>query len=625
MLWKLSLTGIKSRFKDYLVLFSGLTFASAIFYMFMTLATNPAFLKGSLSIAFKITQIVFSFGIALLSIITFFYIVYANSFLLSMRQKDYGMYMMLGARTSKIGRLIFAETLAVGLLATLLGTVLGVGLTQGVSSVLISQLGLQIHKFVGFYLPALLWTIAFFAILFFLAAFWNRHKLVKSNVINLLHEDQKPVKLHRNKLWKFIEAILGIALLAIGYWAMMHAAKLGTKTIPIAFFTIVFGSYFTFDSFFTEIIDLLRKNLAYKYKKLHSFTLGQLKFRLSDYTRILSTVSLLFALALGAITVGLNFNNMTEQSMQSTYYDVVLYGHNKKVDNQLKKVSVKSTTPFDYKMVVEGKGKEKNRVLYISENQLENNKIMYQRYSRKNGMNHYDTRRITVNDLKNKKSSPVNDAEYQLMSLTPYAGAQVKVVSQNQYNQVNAKENKIELLRVNNFRSNFNNVEKLQNLSATQMMSSPKVDKDAINVNLSNSKSAQYRLVSSMTSGFEFMGFFLGLAFLAMLASTLMFKVLSGANSDKPRYQMLWKVGTRKSLLKASIAKEIGILFALPAALGVVDVLFGLQLFKSILGMNTYDKLWIPFTIFGVLYVLYYLLTVVLYQHIVLQKEDRCS
>ena len=622
MLWKLSLTGIKSRFKDYLVLFSGLTFASAIFYMFMTLATNPAFLKGSLSIAFQITQIVFGFGIALLSIITFVYIVYANSFLLSMRQKDYGMYMMLGARTSKIGRLIFTETLVVGLLATLLGTVLGVALTQGVSSILISQLGLQIHKFVGFYLPALLWTIAFFAILFFLAAFWNRHKLVKSNIINLLHEDQKPVKLHRNKLWKFIEALLGIALLATGYWAMMHAAKLGTKTVPIAFFTIVFGSYFTFDSFFTAIIDLLRKNLSFKYRKLHSFTLGQLKFRLSDYTRILSTVSLLFALALGAITVGLNFNNMTEQAMQSTYYDVVLYNRNKKVDNQLKKVSVKSTTHFDYKMVVESKGKEKNRVLYISENQLKNNKIMYQHYSRKNDVNHYDTRRLTVNDFKNKKSDVAAEGEYQLVSLTPYIDAQAKVVSQAQYDQIKAKVNKIELLRVNNFRSNFNNIEKLQKLSVNQMISSPEAEKDGINVNLSNSKSAQYRLVSSMTSGFEFMGFFLGLAFLAMLASTLMFKVLSGANSDKPRYQMLWKVGTRKSLLKSSITKEIGILFALPAVLGVVDVLFGLQLFKSILGMNTYDKLWIPFTIFGVLYVIYYLLTVILYQHIVLQKED---
>lgn len=622
MLWKLSLTGIKSRFKDYLVLFSGLTFASAIFYMFMTLATNPAFLKGSLSIAFQITQIVFGFGIALLSIITFVYIVYANSFLLSMRQKDYGMYMMLGARTSKIGRLIFTETLVVGLLATLLGTVLGVALTQGVSSILISQLGLQIHKFVGFYLPALLWTIAFFAILFFLAAFWNRHKLVKSNIINLLHEDQKPVKLHRNKLWKFIEALLGIALLATGYWAMMHAVKLGTKTIPIAFFTIVFGSYFTFDSFFTAIIDLLRKNLAFKYRKLHSFTLGQLKFRLSDYTKILSTVSLLFALALGAITVGLNFNNMTEQAMESTYYDVVLYNHNKKVDDQLKKVSVRSTTSFDYKMVVEGKGKEKNRILYIPENQIKNNKIMYQHYSRKNDVNHYDTRRITLNDFKDKKSAAAAEGEYQLVSLTPYIDAQAKVVPQAQYDQIKAKINKIDLLRVDNFRSNFNNIEKLQKLSVDQMISSPEAEKGAINVNLSNSKSAQYRLVSSMTSGFEFMGFFLGLAFLAMLASTLMFKVLSGANSDKPRYQMLWKIGTRKSLLKSSIAKEIGILFALPAVLGVVDVLFGLQLFKSILGMNTYDKLWIPFTIFGVLYVIYYLLTVVLYQHIVLQKED---
>lgn len=622
MLWKLSLTGIKSRFKDYLVLFSGLTFASAIFYMFMTLATNPAFLKGSLSIAFQITQIVFGFGIALLSIITFVYIVYANSFLLSMRQKDYGMYMMLGARTSKIGRLIFTETLVVGLLATLLGTVLGVALTQGVSSILISQLGLQIHKFVGFYLPALLWTIAFFAILFFLAAFWNRHKLVKSNIINLFHEDQKPVKLHRNKLWKFIEALLGIALLGTGYWAMMHAVKLGTKTIPIAFFTIVFGSYFTFDSFFRAIIDLLRKNLAFKYRKLHSFTLGQLKFRLSDYTRILSTVSLLFALALGAITVGLNFNNMTEQAMESTYYDVVLYNHNKKVDNQLKKVSVKSTTNLEYKIIMEGKGKERQRILYIPESQIENNKIMYQHYSRKNDVSHYDTRRITLNDFKNKKSNVAAEGEYQLVSLTPYKDAQVKVVSQVQYNRIKAKVNKIELLRVNDFRSNFNNIEKLQKLSVNQMISSPNATKDGINVNLSNSKSAQYRLVSSMTSGFEFMGFFLGLAFLAMLASTLMFKVLSGANSDKPRYQMLWKIGTRKSLLKSSIAKEIGILFALPAALGVVDVLFGLQLFKSILGMNTYDKLWVPFTIFGVLYVIYYLLTVVLYQHIVLQKED---
>lgn len=246
MLWKLSLTGIKSRFKDYAVLFSGLTLTSAIFYMFMTIAINPAFLKCSLVIAFSTTKFVFGFGIALLSLITLVYIVYANTFLLSMRKRDYGIYMILGARNSKIGRLIFTETLVIGLLATILGVVLGIGLTQVVSQLLIAQLGLQIHKFFGFYLPAILWTLVFFIALFFLAAIWNRFKLVNNNIISLLHEDQKPVKLRHNKVLKFIEAILGLAFLAIGYWAMYDYQHLGTNSIAIGFFTIVIGSFLVF-------------------------------------------------------------------------------------------------------------------------------------------------------------------------------------------------------------------------------------------------------------------------------------------------------------------------------------------------------------------------------------------
>lgn len=51
---------------------------------------------------------------------------------------------------------------------------------------------------------------------------------------------------------------------------------------------------------------------------------------------------------------------------------------------------------------MEGKGKERQRILYIPESQIENNKIMYQHYSRKNDVSHYDTRRITLNDFKNK-------------------------------------------------------------------------------------------------------------------------------------------------------------------------------------------------------------------------------
>lgn len=609
MLWKLSFTGLKSRFKDYAVLFSGLTLASAIFYMFMTIAINPKFLKGSLSIAFSITQMVFGFGIALLGIITLVYITYANSFLLSMRKKDYGTYMMLGARNSKIGKLIFAETIVIGLLSTILGIVIGIGLTQVVSKMLISQLGLQINKFFGFYMPAMLWTLIFFVVLFLLAAFWNRHKLVKTNVISLLHEDQKPVKLRQNKVWKFIEAVLGIILLAIGYWAMAAYQTLMTASIGIAFFTIVIGSYFVFDSFFTSVINLLRKNSKFKYQKLRSFTLGQLKFRLGDYNRILAIISLLFALALGAITVGLNFNNLTNTALESTYYDVVLYKNDAKVQKQLKKVSVKKTDSLNYKTTVVGKGKKATRFIYVTEQELAEKDLKYQHFYQKNGQQAWTTRTITAKGVKDSHS----DEGYQLTGLTPYQDALVKVVSQKQYDKLKAENNHVRLLLVNNFRSNFNNIEKLQKLGAGSGMNNTAM--------VNYSKSGQYRLVSSVASGFEFMGFFLGLAFLAMLASTLMFKVLSGANSDRPRYNMLWKMGTQTKLLKASIRHEIGVLFALPAVLGIIDVLFGLQFFKSLL-KDPYDKIWIPFTIFLVLYLIYYLITVKLYEGIVLKNKD---
>lgn len=192
---------------------------------------------------------------------------------------------------------------------------------------------------------------------------------------------------------------------------------------------------------------------------------------------------------------------------------------------------------------------------------------------------------------------------FQLKYLVGLDNATALVVSDQKDQSMPAAETKIHLLKIKDFRANVDNIEKLQKLGG---------------VNFADSKVAAYRMVAAAASSFEFMGFFLGLAFLGMLASTLMFKVLSGAASDKPRYSMLKKIGTRAGLLKHSVAQEIGVLFALPAGLGIIDVLFGLQFFKSVV-VNPYARLWLPFSIFLVLYLLYYLLTVQIYKRIVLK------
>lgn len=371
MLWKLSLTRLKSRQRDYAILFSGLLFAAAIFYMFLTIAANPHFITTNLKLSKQVLSLAFGLGAVLLSLITLVYIVYANGFLLSMRQRDYGMYMMLGARSSKIGRLIFSETLVVGSLATVLGIAAGVGLTELVARLIVHQLGLAIHHFSPFYPLAALLTLTFFLVLFFLAALWNRYKLGKSQVINLLREQTRPGKLRVNPVLKTIEAVLGIALLSTGYWAMANYQKLMTTSIIIGFFTIVIGSYLVFDSLFAAGIAILQK-ANFKYKNLRIFTLGQLRFRISSYTKILATISWLFAMALGAITVGLRFDSLTDQALESTYYDAAVIS-SPAVKKQLKQLPVTSQVTLSYK-------RDKQNKLYFPQAELQSGHYKYQQF-----------------------------------------------------------------------------------------------------------------------------------------------------------------------------------------------------------------------------------------------------
>lgn len=600
MIWKLSLTGIKSRLKDYTVLFSGLVVASMIFYMFLSLAINPGFMSHDVNAPGQYLSFIFGFGIVLLAIITFVYLVYANSFLLSMRQHDYGMFMMLGAKSSRIGLLIFCETLLTGMLAAILGIVIGFGLTAIVSKVLIASLGLKIMHFQIVLPSAIIWTLIFFIAIFFLAALRNVHKLVRSKVIDLLHESQKPIKLSRKNDLRVFEAILGIVLLAVGYYVMGLPASAIFAIIPIALVTIVAGTYFTFDSLFTLIINFLLKRKNFAYRGIRMFTLGQLKFRIRDYTRILSVISLLFALALGAITVGLNFNSLKDQAVKSTYYDATIVENSPVVQKNVDKLDIKTRSTYHYV--------ETKKDVYFDRSEFEKTPLKDIQF-KQNG-NNFPTYKPIVFKISEltKKNSYANS----VLGMQANTGNKaIKLVSSDQLKKIQGQKKFITFITVKNFVKDYPTLTKLEKV---QMASNP-----AMAQALSQTKPFSYQMMLGFTSGFEFMGFFLGIAFLTMLASTLMFKVLSGAASDKMRYEMLYKIGTRRKILKQSIRHEIGVLFLLPGVLGVIDVLFGLRLFTALLP-HPYMGFWVPFLIFIVLYFIYYAVTVKLYENLVLKK-----
>ena len=604
MIWKLSVTGIKNRLKDYLVLFSGLIVASMIFYMFLSIATNPVFISKDVYGREAYLNYIFTFGIILLVIITSVYLVYANSFLLSMRKHDYGMYMMLGAKSTRIGLLIFSETLLTGFLAVLLGIILGLGLTTIVTKVLVGKLGLEITHYKAILPSAIIGTLLFFVIIFLLGALGNMRKLTRTSVIDLLHEDQTPINLNHHPILRGIEAICGVLLLAIGYYVMTLPANYIYLLIPTALVTIIVGSFFVFNGVFTAIINYLLNKKSFSYRGINEFTLGQLKFRLQSYTKILTMISILFALALGAITVGLNFGSMKDETQKSFYYDATIISQTPAVKKAEAKLTITNKQTYHYK--------EKGMHLYF--NRAEFNKQPLKEMAVYFHDNQDNSPTYKVKTLATAKLDKPQTTENSIFSQMVPNGLPKKIhlVSPKRWLSIDGQKKFVSYINVKDFVHDFPVINQIQK----QQLRENRDYKDTY----LNSKPYYYSNVLGFTSAFEFMGFFLGIAFLTMLASTLMFKVLSGAASDKVRYQMLHEIGVRQRLLRSSIRKEIGTLFTMPAILGIIDVLCGLQLFKTLL-ISPYHNIWIPFTIFIVLYLGYYLLTVTLYEKIVLKTE----
>ncbi|HLQ40627.1 MAG TPA: FtsX-like permease family protein [Tetragenococcus sp.] len=600
MLIKLSLSGIRNRLRDYLVLFSGLVIASGIFYMFQAMASNKAFLNSNSSIS--MTFIIFQLGSVLLAIITLVYILYANSFLMSMRQKDYAMFMMLGAKQRTIGQMIFIETFAVGLLASLLGSLAGIGLTKIISQLLIQQLEIHVTHFAIFNQNALFVTLIFFLVLFFVAAFVNATSIMKRPILTLLKTDATPTRFHRNSFVLLIETLLGIALLFIGYYMMENIDKFALIALIVALVTITSGTYLVFNSVMIFLLNLLKHSKSFSLKKLNNFTLSQLSFRMQNYTRMLSMVTMILALALGALTVGLGFRNqIPKMTEQFSPYDLVL--NNAQEVDQKQVTALKPVLDTSYHM------KENQDTIYFERSQFDKNplKVTYNSDMNTRHQGTYSGKELAADVRKTD--------ELRNLLLPIQRSKNLEILSAEKFAQTNGTESTLQLLQVVDFMTQKKAIHKL---AAANVKRNPSLKKETF---LLQQKYDAYTIYNEMFSGFEFMGFFLGIAFLTMLASCLMFKILSGATSDVSRYEILNKIGTPAKLLEISLRKEIAVLFLAPGILGVIHVLYGLKMFVPLLD-DPYHQIWVPFLIFFVLYLIYYLLTVWLYSEIVLKKAS---
>ncbi|MBW7456579.1 FtsX-like permease family protein [Paenibacillus sepulcri] len=605
MLIKLALTGMTSKFKNYVVLLAGLIMAIAIFYMFQTLAWNKEFIKSNSVI--NHIELVYLMGSFLLSVVTFFYIIYASSFLFSLRQREFGMYMTLGARKKKINMLLFIENMVMGGISLLLGIALGIGLAAVVGQLMASQLDVDLAGYHPLFGPSIAITIIFFIALFLLSALWNYAKLSRMRLLQLIHADKQPERIPVMSRIKWFISVLGILALGIGYVCLVFMEQLREIGLLVATVMTTLGTYLIFISLVPLLINRLKSVKSQANKGIHAFTFGQLSFRINGLTKMLATVAMLIALSAGAISGGMAFQNNAFIAAESyKIYDVTIHNPTAEELKLLSGITFTEEHAYHYKM-------HDQTVYFLLEDMVKGRPLTHTGTTKKEWEQY--TRladKIAAGSMDDGSLSQewINFL-YELQPPAVEIG-QMQLVDSGAFNKIEAASRVAMIGKTASFTTNKRTWKQLDQMEA----------KKYENVGYyPQSKNEYYQSKLGFASGTVFMGFFLGIAFLAMMASCLMFKILSGASRDANRYRMLHKIGVRRSRLSASIYKELFLVFLIPGVVGLSHVLVGMNLFSFIL-VNPYYRIWIPLVIFMVIYTIYYFLTVYLYKRAVLPGKQ---
>ena len=193
---RLALTGIRKNRKLYLPYLGTCTGAVSMYYIIHSLSFSPSLhqMKGG-----GVMEAILGFGVMVIAVFSLLFLLYTNSFLIRRRNKEFGLYHVLGMGKSAIARILAWETLFVAAFSLAAG--LGFG-------ILLSKLAeLLLLKFVHGaldYRITLSWncisdTLGMFGLIFLLLLLKSLWTVYRSDPLALLKSENLGEKPPRSK------------------------------------------------------------------------------------------------------------------------------------------------------------------------------------------------------------------------------------------------------------------------------------------------------------------------------------------------------------------------------------------------------------------------------------------
>ncbi|HIT70394.1 MAG TPA: ABC transporter permease [Candidatus Scatovivens faecipullorum] len=636
---KLSFRNIKKSFKDYAIYFFTLILGVAIFYVFNSIESQTVLLDVTNS-THKVIDLMtnmLSGASVFVAFILGFLIIYASRFLIKRRNKEFGIYMLLGMSKRKISMILFFETILIGIISLAVGLGLGVLLSQLMSMLVANMFEADMTKYEFiFSSQACIKTIIYFGIMYVIVMLFNTVNIGKCKLIDLIQTNKKSEKVKmKNPMLCTIVFIISAIALGYAYYMVTGGINETIKTPEDIFKPIVIGAVSTFFIFWSLsglILKIVTSMKNLYVKGLNTFTFRQLSSKINTTVFSMTIISLMLFVTICVLSSALSLkNSMTANLDELAPADIQLekrvlnedwldQGYN---EEQIKnsKLSIREILEkFDF-----------NIDSYLEES------VEY---------NLYQTEELTFGDtlgdnwetIKNTYTSliPYNVAD-DIMTISDYNkvakfyGNEEYTINEDEYIIVADYDSMIEIRNValkdnqeitvfgHTLKPKYNEcqygfVEMASNHMNSGIIIVPDdiVDDNYIVYNsiignyytdsldeqreiqeqiknlVNNPISLEYNLPSinskvdiseaSIGTGalVTFLGLYLGIVFLIASVAILALKELTESTDNKERYNMLRKLGADEKMINKSLFRQIAIFFMFPLLIAIIHSIFGI-------------------------------------------------
>ena len=237
---------------------------------------------------------VIQFGVVIVAIFTFIFVMYANGFLMKRRNKEFALYGILGLEKKHIRKILFIEYFALFICTLIIG-IIGGYIFGKVTFIALNYLlkdtagSLMDYPFSK---TASVSTAVLAFILFVITLIRNNIKIYLATPVELLGNQHKGEGEPKNR---YLFLLLGFILLGAGYAIALTVQ--GILSSLVYFFSaallVLLGTYLLYISFSIFILKLQRGNEKYYYKPTHFLSVSGLLYRMKANAVSLASVSIL--------------------------------------------------------------------------------------------------------------------------------------------------------------------------------------------------------------------------------------------------------------------------------------------------------------------------------------------